>query len=406
MFCLISLLLITAAVCFAASGTNEGMTLTIPEEYKDLLLISYPKSGPDGIIFVITEKASVQAARDQGMDAAGIGWLFSIGSVTEERLHELLCRDMSGMRVFAKDEADRYYILYTPTDVRVVRQNYTDEELADWRALQEWTSTVPAQFIADNEGLTAESYGNTELDIFLANMMYQEDTEYTVSTLQYGPLSPNGIKAADYIEPLTKDVFYEIDLDAETPDGEYVVLNFPEYDYRFDFFQMDGKENYIRQIWCNGQDEIFYKANFKDDTIKASEIMQNFYDAIVRANFPGTGPDEMTGIWAEKIAGRGAIEISKGTEAGKYDIQIRWSASAAQVAYWEMTAEATGNGDELRYENGRHTIQTWQSEDQMTEEEVYTNGTGSFRLLDTGELVWNDGIEQAAEGTVFINAGK
>ena len=169
---------------------------------------------------------------------------------------------------------------------------------------------------------------------------------------------------------------------------------------------MDGKENLIRQVWFHGQDKTFYKAVFEDDTIKASEVMQNFYNAIARANSLGIDPDEMTGTWAEKIAGRGVIEISKGAEAGKYDIQIRWSAGAAQMACWEMTAEAAGNGDELRYENGRHTIQTWQSEDRMTEEEVYTDGIGTFQLLDTGELVWDDEVEHAAEGTVFINAGK
>ena len=84
---------------------------------------------------------------------------------------------------------------------------------------------------------------------------------------------------------------------------------------------------------------------------------------------------------------------------------INWSASAWQKAVWEMTAEATGNGAELRYENGKHSILTWQSEDNMTEEEIYTNGSGTFNLLSTFELVWFDETEHAADGSVFINAG-
>ena len=71
-----------------------------------------------------------------------------------------------------------------------------------------------------------------------------------------------------------------------------------------------------------------------------------------------------------------------------------------------MTAEATGHGAELRYENGKHSILTWESEDKMTEEEVYTNGIGSFDLLSTYELTWNDETGHAADDTVFINAGK
>ena len=70
-----------------------------------------------------------------------------------------------------------------------------------------------------------------------------------------------------------------------------------------------------------------------------------------------------------------------------------------------MTAEATGNGAELRYENGKHSILTWQSEDNMTEEEIYTIWGGTFNLLSTFELVWFDETEHAADGSVFINAG-
>ena len=169
---------------------------------------------------------------------------------------------------------------------------------------------------------------------------------------------------------------------------------------------MEGKENYIRQVWFNGENESLYKAEFKDETIKASEVMNDFYHEIVLRNSLGYTPDSMVGTWAEKIAGRCFIEITKSEEPDKYDIRINWSASAWQKAYWEMTAEATGNGAELRYENGKHSILTWQSEDNMTEEEVYTNGSGTFNLLSTYEVVWFDETEHAADGNVFINAGK
>ena len=183
-----------------------------------------------------------------------------------------------------------------------------------------------------------------------------------------------------------------------------MLFRSPEMDIRFDFFFQEGKENYIRQVWSNDQYEQLYKAEFEDETIKASEIMHDFYREVVQYNSLGYTADDMVGTWAEKFAGRGNIEIQKAAEEGKYDIKIHWSASAYQMAYWEMTAEVTGNGAELRYENAKHSLLTWESEDKMTEEVQYTDGKGTFDLLSTYEVVWNDEIDHAGDDTVFIKA--
>ena len=407
-FCLLVFTLVCTATCFAQTVfTNDGMKLSVPEEYADKLLVQTPENDERGALFSVSEIESIEAAKGAGYTWEGAGWLFSISRVSEERMKELRCSEMSGNIIFAKDPNGSYYIFNHPTDVRLVREDYSDPEaLKEWGKLNEWGHSVRETFIAENEGLTAETYGNTELDIAFARMMFMDDTNYTVTTLEYGEQKPNGIKAADYIEPLSHDVVFIPERDAEAPDGEYVVLNFPDIDLRFDFFLMDGKENYIRQVWFNGEHELMYRAEFKDETIKAAEIMKDFYREMVLHNTLGYTPDDMIGTWAEKIAGRGNIEISKGTDEGKYDIKIHWSASAYQMAYWEMTAEATGNGAELRYENGRHSLLTWESEDKMTEEEVYTNGSGTFDLLSTYELTWDDETGHAADDTIFINAGK
>ncbi len=405
--CLVLFVFVTTVSCFAQkSYTNDGLTLTVSEEFADKVLVNTPENSDKGILFTVNEIESMEAAKEEGYGWESAGWLFDIRRLSEEEMHQLRCDDIPGYSVFAKDTEENYYIYCQPTDVRVVRKDYNDKEAMDrWTAANEWAHSVRETIISENEGLSAVKFSYTSLDAFLARVVYDSDTEYTVSTLEYGKQQPNGIKAADYLDPLLHDVTYTSLRDEEAPDGEYLVLDFPDVDLRFDFFFMEGKENYIRQVWFNGEHEMLYKAEFKDENIKASEVMNDFYHEIVLRNSLGYTPDSLVGSWAVKNAGRGFIEITNSEEAGKYDIKINWSGSAWQKAYWEMTAEATGNGAELRYENAKHSILTWQSEDNMTEEVVYTNGSGTFNLLSTYELVWFDETEHAADGSVFVNAG-
>ena len=399
--------LIITVSCFAQTTyTNGGMTLTVPEEYADQVFVETPENDKKGTLFVVAEIKSMKIANADRYTREGAGWLFSINRLNEEEMHQLRCSGHAGYNLFAKDTDSSYYVYYHPTDVRYVRENYDDPaEMEVWAKLNKWSQSMRDTFISENEGLTAVKYSNTVLDSSIASVLY-EDVNYTVSSTEYGPQKPNGIKAADYIAVLGSDVIFTPVFDVETPDGEYVVLEFPDIDLRYDFFLTDGKENYIRQVWFDKEHELIYKAEFTDESVKAADVMLDFYHAIVLNNSLGYTPDDMAGTWAEKIAGRGSIVITKSEKEGKYDIAIHWSSSAWQMAYWEMTAEATGNGAELRYENGKHSILTWQSEGNMTEEEVYTNGSGTFNLLSTYEVVWNDETGHAADDTVFINTGK
>ena len=404
--CLVLFMLAFTAVCFAEKTyTNGGMTLTVPDEYAELVQVETPENDEKGMLFSLSEIESLETAKKQELSWEGAGWLFGIGRITEEQMHQLRCDDIPGYFLFAKDADSNYYVFYHPTDVRMIRDDYSDPNaMAIWGELNEWGTRLRETFIAENDGLTPVQYSNTTLDAYLSQVAYKDDVNYTVSTTEYGPQEPNGIKALDYIRPLLQDVTYTYVRDEEAPDGEYVVLNFPDADIRFDFFFQEGKQNYIRQVWFNGENEQLYKAEFADESIKATEVMNDFYHEIVLHNTLGYTADDMVGTWAEKIAGRGNIEIQKAEEEGKYNVKIHWSASAYQMAYWEMTAEATGNGAELRYENAKHSLLTWESEDKMTEEVKYTDGKGSFDLLSTYEVVWNDEIDHAGDDAVFIKA--
>ena len=60
--------------------TNNDMVLSVPAKYNDLLIVDVTEDDQDGILFKVYEKASVEAAKAQGDDVEGPGWLFSIGT--------------------------------------------------------------------------------------------------------------------------------------------------------------------------------------------------------------------------------------------------------------------------------------------------------------------------------------
>lgn len=388
---------------------NADRKLLIPLEYNELLQTETPENDENGILFTVSEIASIEADQAQGGSGEGAGWLFSIGVISEIQLYDMLCNDMSGVDVFARDPDGTYYVYYHPTDVRMVRENYDDDESIElWTTLNEWAwSSVRDTFVAENDGLIAETFGNADLDIYLARAAFVDSTAYALSPSTWRPVTANGVYAEPYVMRLIRNAQVEA-LDNETtavPDGEYIFLNFPNDDMRFDFFLAEGSENIYRQVW-SGNEQLF-RINFADGTTKASEIMQEWYDALAEADMMrelGYTPDDLIGRWAEKIAGRGVVTITQGAK-GMYDVLVEWSNSAAEQYIWEMTARPTGAGGVLSYENGRHLIRTYESDGKFTEEVKYEDGTGEFYLNSAYELMWRDDIDGAGENTVFVNAG-
>ena len=211
--------------------------------------------------------------------------------------------------------------------------------------------------------------------------------------------------AAPYVESLMGFASSEDADISETPDGEYVVLSFPEDDVRFDFFRMEGKENYVRVVWSGGNEQLI-RLSFSDDT-KASAVMQEWYAALASANDPGNAalgykPDDLMGCWAEKIAGRGVITIKK-TGEGLYSVQIEWPGSAFERSIWEMTATPAGAGGALKYEDAKHYVRTYTSETEYTDELKSENGSGLFYLNSANEILWEDKVDNAGENCVFIS---
>ena len=267
--------------------TNGGMVLAVPSEYDDLLLVDMPEDG--SALFTVAEKASVEAGKARGVDEdAGLGALFSIETADEETVQKMLCGDMSGMDVFAVGEDGTYYLSCHPTDVRLEFAEGADQDAAmkQWEMLNTWAGEkMKEDFIAANPGLTEKFFGNTDLDITLARIAYEDFKDYTVSTLEFGPMEPKDVDPAPFLKRLEgMDMNYT---DEEFPDGEYAVLALPEENKRFDFSFGSGGENYVREVitYDDGEEmETVYKAAFPDAETKASAVMEDWYHALAEAN--------------------------------------------------------------------------------------------------------------------------
>lgn len=269
-----------AAVCEAmVPYQNDGMTLLVPGYYDSLLRTKVLKDDKDGRLFSITEAKSVTAALLQNERRNGPGWICTIRRVSEKKLHKMLCGDMSGAEVFAKDAKGNRYILEHPTDVRLFRKNNEDmrRDSEIWSSLNKWAGTeLPGEFIQANKGLVRESYDNSSVAMYLARTAYGSGVNYTIGMSKQGAVFSGEIKADKYVEQLIRNVKYEMTDLKEAPKGGYVTLSFPDEKIRFDFFRQEGNENYVREVHGDGF-EILYKASFDDGVTKAGIVMKQWY---------------------------------------------------------------------------------------------------------------------------------
>ncbi len=274
---------VTAAKAGDVVLEHWGMKLTVPGEIADQLIC---RTMDSDVIMEVYEAASVKAAEADGYEDAGFGWLFTLDKIVADKYQDMLCYgEMSGADVFAKDAEGNYYVFYHPTDVRYYRED-TDAMKRDegqWSRLTQWAgASVRQSFISEN-GLTPETLGSTDLGVFLARLAYMPGIRYELVSLDTGSLAEKtvGFDAAPYLDKLMEGVTYER-VEEEAPDGEYIVLNFPEYNMRFDFFPGEDRGKYVRQV-INDDSEIVYKATFADGETDAGDVMKAWLEALAAA---------------------------------------------------------------------------------------------------------------------------
>lgn len=267
----------------ALAAENGGLTLSIPSEYRDAVIVNTPENAPDGTLFEVFEKGSVEAAKGTDLEGSA-GWIFSVRKVSREELNLLRGDDMSGKTVFAGTEDDGFYLLCTPTDYRFFRQSPEDAEKEEalFRELQQWAvGQAPQDLIAQN-GLTPRTYTNTIVDQLFARILYGGSRNFNLIFLEENAHRPDPVDPAPYLEKLAEGVVITEADETETPEGEYIVLNDLESDVRFDFFRTDG--NYVRTVWNDGQNQALYKVTFADSSLKLNSLINAWYEAVAEAD--------------------------------------------------------------------------------------------------------------------------
>lgn len=218
---------------------QDGLRLRVSQDYDTLLLT---KVGADQKLFSVAERASIEAARKESSSYEGAGWLFAIGKVSANELHEMLCEDMSGRKLFAQDNAENYYIFYHPTDVRYMRETpeamQRDQEV--WSKLCFWAwNDVPKHFLADNDLLSITA-DNSSVGIYLARVLYKPGTNYSLSRKGKKALTGNSEQATSFVNMLLYGNTFEMVQEKRKPQGDYVTLTLPTENVILEFFQSDG----------------------------------------------------------------------------------------------------------------------------------------------------------------------
>ena len=391
---------------------GEDLALPIPQEYYNNEILAMEVYGlydededygdeedEDELAVIVSESASQAAAEALGEDTEGQGELFRIIRVSEDRLHNLLCGDMSGMDVFAKDKKDRYYIICYPTDVRYVREttDKMNEDIEAWTEVNEGArDNMGNKIIAQSKGLSPVSFTNTMLDMYLARIAYAKDVKYTISNDAYGVLEPGDFDGTEYAEYLIGDNFVEAE-DAKAPEGNYIVINFPDDDVHYDFFVED--QTLVREV--RGDYETFYRSVFSD-SIVSTDTVEAWYFAIAeklgkKEDYKEI--DAFLGEWVEEIAGRGAMTIKKSAGLMKADIEVRWPGSAFAVSNWSITANLSYDG-KLVYEKCKHTETEYDEDGNGSVVSEVTDEGGVISLDNEGKLIWK--IDNWDEESTFV----
>jgi beta-lactamase regulating signal transducer with metallopeptidase domain len=130
-----------------------GLTVAIRNDIIDQLVITEPNSPDESRLISVYEKRSLEDARTDFGDDAGMGFIFSLARYTQAQYEQFLASDGSGQSFFAKDDT-YYYGWFTATDVQFYRSdNDIDLESDDWKAweaLCDKCADIKTDFIARN----------------------------------------------------------------------------------------------------------------------------------------------------------------------------------------------------------------------------------------------------------------
>lgn len=270
--------------------TNNGFTLSVPNEYVDLLIVDTTENEWNrSNLFHVREKASVEAAKELWPDdpTTGGGFLFGIGRVNETEFNEMMAWGMTGADVFARDKDGNYYIYYHPTDVQLIRTgDYTDADWEQWTELCEWSNNMEITFLLDNPGLTDYIRTYSDVDCALVHIAFWKEEYKLLEKDGDCVYTPGYPKALPYVEQLLDDVLFHsaIDIREEfNPEGHCIRLSVPGTlpHTSFDFFTDEGQQHIIRQNRSDIDIEpTYYVASRDGDLFPAGKVVVEWLDSL------------------------------------------------------------------------------------------------------------------------------
>ena len=111
-------------------------------------------------------------------------------------------------------------------------------------------------------------------------------------------------------------------------------------------------------------------------------------------------PTEIIGDYHEKNAGRGQLSLVYVDETTG-EVFIHWASSAFQSTEWDFIVKYDPDRNVLVYENGTAVDIVYESEEEHTDTERYTDGHGYFEIGEDS-LTWHDEKETINDVSVFV----
>ena len=222
------------------SYESQGLTLTIPEEYDELLIVD-TEPELQGALFRVMQRSSWENGQKAhpGEDW-GDGLLFVLRRYDEKELLWELRAHPTPASLVGRDREGNYYLIGYPSDVRFVGEDPqiitpSDPGLPEWKALNFWAEGIGDAICAANaDALIPMEKAFCELEHVLAVLL--EDGAETPLPEYFRFVSPEGAvtEAADVAEKfdyarriLLEGSSFWLPEDTPPPEGRPIRLETP-----------------------------------------------------------------------------------------------------------------------------------------------------------------------------------
>ena len=132
------------------------------------------------------------------------------------------------------------------------------------------------------------------------------------------------------------------------------------------------------------------------ETEKASETATEAAVETQNAQADDATKNQASDFAGQYYAGDGNLSITR-QDDGSYLIEVWWGINAAQHGEWVMHGTFDGV-DTITYSDCvKHEITFNENGDVESDETIYSDGTGSIKIVNDNTIMWNDDAEHVAD---------